>query len=217
MLYTLFKTFRPIYLHGRSYSFVALILWTRECPTMSSNSQTSRSHKSKNPRGHDKNSCWVTLTPWIGSKPQFLKILSAPSRQKRKAPSLSNCDNLQRLTLQRTPIKHSVKHEREKNNKYKNEADDDFRPFSQQLFQPAHHGLEENLFDKNEDVFISNYQSDPKPSRRHTFLEKKRIDLEMIKEKIRNLQHWHPMKRTRTLSDPEESSIFTWSRSIKRA
>ncbi len=114
MLYTLFKTFRPIYLHGRSYSFVALILWTRECPTMSSNSQTSRSHKSKNPRGHDKNSCWVTLTPWIASKRQFLKTLSAPSRQKRKPPSLSNCDNLQRLTLQRTPIKHSVKHESKK-------------------------------------------------------------------------------------------------------
>ncbi len=90
------------------------------------------------------------------------------------------------------------------------------RPSSQQPFQPAHHGLEKNPFDEDEDTFISNYQSDPKPSRRHTFLEEKRIDLEMLKEKNRNPELRHAMKRTRTSSGPEEPSISTRPRSIKR-
>ncbi len=67
--------------------------------------------------------------------------------------------------------------------------------------------LEENPFDDNKDAFISNYHSDPKPSRRHKFLEEKRIDLEMLKEKTQDLELRHAMKRTRTLSGPEESSI----------
>ncbi len=33
---------------------------------------------------------------------------------------------------------------------------DKFRPFSQQLFQPARDAQEENSFDEDEDVFISN-------------------------------------------------------------
>ncbi len=56
-----------------------------------------------------------------------------------------------------------VQLERKTDDKYENEADDDFRPTSQQPFQPANHGLEENLFDEDKDAFISNYQSEPKP------------------------------------------------------
>ena len=113
-------------------------------------------------------------------------------------------------------MKLSVQPERETDDEYENEADDDFRPSSQQPSQPAHHGLDENPFDEDEDAFISDYQSDSKPSRRHTSLEEKRIDLEMLKEKNRNLELRHAMKRARTFSGPEESSIPTRSRSIKR-
>ncbi len=114
-------------------------------------------------------------------------------------------------------MKLSVQPERKTDNKYENEADDDFCPSSQQPFQPAHHGLEENPFDDDENTFISDYQSDPKSSRRHTSLEEKRIDLEMLKEKNRNLKLRHTMKRTRTLSGPEESSIPMRSWSIKQS
>ncbi len=85
-------------------------------------------------------------------------------------------------------------------------------PLLNNLPSLAHHGLEENHFDENEDAFKSDYQSDSKPSRRHTSLEEKRIDLEMLKEKNRNLELWHAMKRARTFSGPEESSISTGSR-----
>ncbi len=104
-------------------------------------------------------------------------------------------------------MKLSVQPEKETDDEYKNEANDDFRPSSQQPFQRAHHGLKENLFNKDKDVFINDYQSDPKPSRRHTSLKEKRIDLEMIKEKNRNLELQHSMKRTCTLSVLEESAI----------
>ncbi len=113
-------------------------------------------------------------------------------------------------------MKLSVQPEKETDDEYENEADDDFRPSSQQPSQPAHHGLEENLFDEDEDAFISNYQSDSKPSSRHTSLDKKQIDLEMRKEKNRNLELRHAMKHARTFSGSEESSIHTRSRSIKR-
>ena len=113
-------------------------------------------------------------------------------------------------------MKPSVQPERETDDEYGNEADDDFRPSSQQPFQPAHYGLEENLFVEDEDAFISDYQSDPKPSRRHKSLWEKRIDLEMLKEKNRNLELRHAIKRTRTFSGPEESFIPMRSRSIKR-
>ncbi len=113
-------------------------------------------------------------------------------------------------------MKLSVQSERETNDEYENEADDDFRPSSQQPFQPANHGLEENPFNEGKDAFISDYQSDRKLSRRHTSLEKKRIDLEMLKEKKQNLELRHVMKRTRIFSGPEESSILIQSRSIKR-
>ena len=113
-------------------------------------------------------------------------------------------------------MKLSVQPERETDDEYENEADDDFRPSPQQLFQPAHHGLEENLFNKDEDAFISDYQSDAKPSRLHISLEEKRIDLEMLKEKNRNLELHHSMKCTRTFSGAEESSIPMRFRSIKR-
>ncbi len=104
-------------------------------------------------------------------------------------------------------MKISAQPEKETDGEYENEADDSFRPSSQQPFQPVHHGLEENPFNKDEDAFISDYQSDPKSSRRHTSLEEKRIDREMLKVKNRNLELRHAMKCTRTISDPEESSI----------
>ncbi len=113
-------------------------------------------------------------------------------------------------------MKPSVKPKRETDNEYESKADDDFRPSSQQSFKPAHHGLEKNPFDEDEDAFISDYQSHPKLSRRHTSLEEKRIDLEMLKEKNRNLELRHAMKHTRTFFNPEESSIPIRSRSIKR-
>ncbi len=55
-------------------------------------------------------------------------------------------------------MKLSVQPERETNHGYENEADDDFRPSSQQPSQPAHHGLDENPFDEDENAFINNYQ-----------------------------------------------------------
>ncbi len=136
-----------------------------------------------------------------------MNTLAAPARQSREPPSSSHRDELQELTLQKTLMKPPVQPERKTDDEYENEADDDFRPSSQQHFQPAHYGLEENLFDEDEDAFISNYKSDPKPSRRHTSLEEKRIDLEMLKEKNRNLELRHGMKRAGTFSGPEESSI----------
>ena len=63
-----------------------------------------------------------------------------------------------------------VQPKKQTNNEYENEAEDDFCPFPQQPFQPTHHSLEENSFDEGEDAFISDYHSDPKPSRRHTSL-----------------------------------------------
>ncbi len=113
-------------------------------------------------------------------------------------------------------MKLSVRPEKEKDDEYENEADDDFRLSSQQPSQPAQHGLQENFFDQDEDAFTSDYQSHHKSSRRHTSLEEKRIDLEMLKEKNRNLELRHSMKRACTFSGPEESSISTRSRSIKR-
>ncbi len=183
---------------------------------MSSHAQTSRSHKSKNSRGYDEDSGGVTLIPCNPSKPQSSKTLSAPARQNREPPSSSDCNKLQELTLQRTPMNLSVNPKRGTDDEYQNEVNDDFRPSPQQSFQPAHHGLEENLFDEDEDAFISNYQSDPKPSRRHIFLEGKRIDLKILKKKNRNLGLRHAMKRARTLSGPEEWSILMQSWSFKR-
>ena len=104
-------------------------------------------------------------------------------------------------------MKLSVQPKKETDDEYENEADDDFRPSFQQLSQPAHHGLEENPFDEDEDAFTSNYQSDYKPSRHPTSLEEKRIDLEMLKEKKQNLELWHAMKHARTFSGPEKLSI----------
>ncbi len=104
-------------------------------------------------------------------------------------------------------MKLSVQPEGKTDDEDENEADDYFCPTSQQSFQPAHHGLEENPFDEDENAFINNYQSDHKPSRRYTSLEEKQIDLEMLKEKNRNLELRHTMKRARTLSGPKESSI----------
>ncbi len=158
----------------------------------------------------------MTITPRNPSKPQSLNTLVAPARQSREPLSSNDRDELQGPSLQRTPMKPSVQLERETDDEYENEADDDFRLSSQQLFQPAHHGLEENHFDEDENAFISDYQSDPKPSRRHTSLEEEQIDLEMLREKNRNLELRHAIKRTRTFSGPEESSIPMRSRSIKQ-
>ncbi len=63
-------------------------------------------------------------------------------------------------------MKLSVQLERETEDEYENEADDNFRPSSQQPSQPAHHGLKENSFDADKNAFISDYQSDAKLSRR---------------------------------------------------
>ena len=54
-------------------------------------------------------------------------------------------------------MKLSVQPERKTEDEYENEADDDFRLSSEQPFPPAHHSPEGNLFDDNEDAFISNY------------------------------------------------------------
>ena len=113
-------------------------------------------------------------------------------------------------------MKFSVQPEKETDDKYENGADDDFRLSSQQPPQPAHHDLEENLFDDKENASISNDQSDHKSLRRHTSLEEKRIDLEMLKEKNQNLKLWHAMKHTCTFFSPKELSISIRSPSIKR-
>ena len=103
-------------------------------------------------------------------------------------------------------MKPSVQPKKETDNEYGKEADDDFRASSQQPFRPAHHGWEENLFNEEKDAFISDYQSYSKPSRRYTSLEEKRIDLEMLKDKKRNLELRHAMKRACTFSGSEKSS-----------
>ncbi len=216
MLHILLKPFKPLYPYSGSYSFAAPIVWTRECPTMSSHAQTSRSHKSKNPRGYDENPVGVNLALRYPSKTQSLKTYSAPAKQSREPPSSSVCDELQEPTLQRTPMKLSVHPEKETDDEYEKGADDDFRLSPQQPFQNAHYSLEENPLDEDKDVFISDYQSDLKPSRCHKSLEEKRIDLEMLKKKNRNLELRHSMKRARTFSGPKESSIHTRSRSIKQ-
>ncbi len=142
MLHILLNPLILIYPHSGCYSFAAPILRIKECPTMFSHAQTSRSHKSKNLRGHDEDSGEVTLTPRHLSKPQSLKTLSAPARQSREPTSSSDRDELQEPTPQRTPIELSVQPERETDDEYENGADDDFRPFSQQPSQPAHHCLQ---------------------------------------------------------------------------
>ena len=54
-------------------------------------------------------------------------------------------------------MKLSVKLESETDKENENEADDDFRPSSQQPSQLAHHGLQEKLSDEDKDAFISDY------------------------------------------------------------
>ncbi len=54
-------------------------------------------------------------------------------------------------------MKLSVQPDKKTDNGYENEADDDFCPSHQQFFQPTHHSLGQNLFDKDEDAFISDY------------------------------------------------------------
>ncbi len=82
---------------------------------MSSHPQTSRSHKSKNLRGHDEDSVGVTLTPRNPSKPLSLKTISASARQSREPPLSSDRDELQEPTLQKTPMKLSVQPEKKMN------------------------------------------------------------------------------------------------------
>ena len=98
---------------------------------MFSYTQTSRSHKSKNSKGHDDDSGGVNLTPLNPSTSQSAKTLSALARQSRESPSSRNPDELQEPTLQRTPMKLFIQPERETDDEYGNEADDDFRPSSQ--------------------------------------------------------------------------------------
>ena len=53
-----------------------------------------------------------------------------------------------------------VQPEGETDDEYKNEANDDFRPYPQQPSQPADHGLEKNRFEKDKDTSINNYKSE---------------------------------------------------------
>ncbi len=124
---------------------------------MFSHARTSHSHKSKNPKGHDEDSGRVNLSLHNLSKLQSSKTLFAPAKESRKPPPSIDCDKLQELTLQKTSMKLSVQPEKESNDEYENEADDDFCPSSQQPFQPANHGLKENLFDEDKDVSTSNH------------------------------------------------------------
>ncbi len=78
-------------------------------------------------------------------------------------------------------MKLSVQPENETDDEYENEADDDFRLSPQQPSQPANNGLEENLFDEDEDASTSEEMSDHKPLRRLTSLEEKCIDQEILK------------------------------------
>ncbi len=113
-------------------------------------------------------------------------------------------------------MKLSVQPKRKTDNEYWNEAYDDFRSSPQQPCQPAYHGLEENSFNEDKNTSINNYQSDPKPSKRHKSLEEKRIDLKILKEKKQNLELQHAMKRPYSFSGLEELSIPTRLQSIKR-
>ncbi len=112
-------------------------------------------------------------------------------------------------------MKLSAQPEKETDDEYENEADDDFCTSPQQPFQAENHSLEESPLDEDEDSSVSDCQSDLKPSRRHTTLEEKQIFLDMLKEKNRNLELRHAMKRTCTFSGPEKSFITMRSRWIK--
>ncbi len=79
---------------------------------MFSHAQTSRSHKLRNPRGHDEDSGMLSLTPRNPSKPQCSETLSAPARRSSESPSLSDCNELQETTLKKSPMILSVQPER---------------------------------------------------------------------------------------------------------
>ncbi len=171
---------------------------------MSSHARSSYSHKSKNPRGHDGDSGGVNLTPCNLLKPQSSRTLSVLARQSRKPSLSSDCNELQKPTLQRTLMKFSVQPEKKTDDKYENDVDDDLRSSSQKPSQPANHSLEENPFEENEDASIQDYQYDHQPSRCDTSLKEKRIDLEMLKDKNQNLELLHAIKYACTFSDLEE-------------
>ncbi len=114
---------------------------------MFSHAQTSRSHKSKNPKGPNEDSGGVNLTLCNPSKPQYLKTLFAPARQSREPTSSNDHDEIQEPTLKRTPMKLSVQPKKKTDNEYEKQADDNLHPFSQQPFQPVDHGLKEISFD----------------------------------------------------------------------
>ena len=170
---------------------------------MSSHARTNLYYKSKNPRGQDEDSGGVDLTICNPSRPQSSKRISAPVRQSRK-PSLSSDRNeLQEPTLQKTPMKLFIQPDKERYDEYENEADDDFCSSPQQPFQPTHYSLEENLLNEDGDTSTSDYQLDHKPSRRPISLKEKQIVLEMLKEKIRNLELRHAMNRANIFSSPK--------------
>ncbi len=124
---------------------------------MFSHTRTNRFYKSKNLTGHDEHSSGVNLTLCYPSNSLSLNTISAPARQSRELSPSNDRDELQKPTLQRTLMKLSVRPEKEKDNEYEKEADDDFHPSSQQPSQPAHQGLEENLFDQDEDASTRDY------------------------------------------------------------
>ena len=70
---------------------------------------------------------------------------------------------------------------------YESEADDDFCHSLQQSSQSAHHGLDENSLQKEQDAFISNYQSDSKLLWHYISLQEEQIHFEILEEKNRNL------------------------------
>ena len=170
---------------------------------MSSHARTNRFHKSKNLRGNDEDLGGLNLTPCNPSKPQSLKTLSSQARQSCKSSLSSDRYEYQESTLHRFLMKLSVQPEKETDNEYENEADDDFRSSPQQISQPANHSLEENPLDKDKEASISDYQSGHNPSRPQSSLEKKQIDIEMLKGKNRNLE---PILASTLQSHPEFQS-----------
>ena len=78
-----------------------------------------------------------------------------------------------------------------------------------------YHGLEKTALNMNKKASLSD-QSDYLSSRQPTSLEEKQLDLKTLKEKNRNLELCHVMKRASIFFGPEESPLTKWSRSIKR-
>lgn len=69
-----------------------------------------------------------------------------------------------------------------------------------------YHGLEKTALNMNKKASLSD-QSDYLSSRQPTSLEEKQLDLKTLKEKNRNLELCHVMKRASIFFGPEESPL----------